>query len=91
MKQVGGAYEGRWWHNPPVYVLLQLKLEPKLEFSRITSIKGVHPSGKKFTWSELSAGSGCSSIGLGVHDEDKEVVEGVDDTETSTSSVINPC
>ena len=44
-----------------------------------------------FTWSELSAGSGCSSIGLGVHDEGKEVVEGVDDTETSTSSAINPC
>ena len=51
----------------------------------------VHSSDKKFTWSELSAGSGCSSIGLGVHDEGKEVVEGVDDTETSTSSAINPC
>ena len=44
----------------------------------------------KFTWSELSAGSGCSSVGLGVHDDGKEVVEGVDDTETSTSSAINP-
>ena len=40
------------------------------------------------TWSELSAVCGCSSFGLGVHDEGRELVEGLDDIETSTSSAI---
>ena len=40
------------------------------------------------TWSELSVVCGCSSFGLGVHDEGRELVEGLDDIETSTSSAI---